>query len=90
MLYNSSSVKSWQAPQELQLRDQWLSACHGSVTGSYSCCDSGKGRPCASNQIVGGRSVTTGGGELKAEEPVCGEMNGVGCCVGREYCAGHG
>ena len=34
MLYKSSSVESWQAPQELQLRDQWLSACHGSVTGS--------------------------------------------------------
>ena len=34
MLYKSSSVESGQAPQELQLRDQWLSACHGSVTGS--------------------------------------------------------
>ena len=34
MLYKSSSVESWQAPQELQLRDQWLSACHGSVSGS--------------------------------------------------------
>ena len=34
MLDKSSSVESWQAPQELQLRDQWLSACHGSVTGS--------------------------------------------------------
>ena len=34
MLDKSSSVESWQAPQELQLRDRWLSACHGSVTGS--------------------------------------------------------
>ena len=34
MWYKSSSVESWQAPQELQLRDQWLSACHGSVSGS--------------------------------------------------------
>ena len=36
-----------------------------------------------STLVVEGWSMTTGGGGPKSEEPACGGMNGVGCCVGR-------
>ena len=43
-----------------------------------------------STLVVDGWSMTTGGGGPKSEEPVCGGMNGMGCCVERGQCAGHG
>ena len=37
-----------------------------------------------STLVVEGWSMTTGGGGPKSEEPACGGMNGVGCCVGSD------